>query len=446
VSERGPVAYYFRSLLRNLVAGVRLALFLPVRDSDFRASATQYALLVVFSFAFWVGAAAAGAGFEGEFDSSALVVYLAAVTLVLATALVIALVYGTPERLLLIAVALTASDPLFELASLALPALGDLTGQTGIVYVAFIVWAWLIALRAAVVCGGWQRPQVFFGAIAVSVMTATAFFVLPKAEVWLPPAAEEEPAEALVDERIFHLQGRLIERALAALEPGRPGVAELYFVGFAPDASQDVFLRELRFVQRLIEERFGAAKRSIALASSHTALDELPIASTTNLGRVLARVGEVMNTDEDVLFLFLTAHGDQAHRLSASQPPLQLAQLTPTALARMLQDAGVKWRVIVVSACYSGGFIEPLRDDNSIVITAAAPDRTSFGCEAGRDFTYFGEAYFRDALAKTRSFTEAFALAKDIVSRKEAAENLTPSLPQMWVGPAIAERLKNLAN
>ena len=446
MSERGPVAYYFRSLLRNLVAGVRLALFLPVRDSDFRASATQYALLVVFSFAFWVGAAAAGAGFEGEFDSSALVVYLAAVTLVLATALVIALVYGTPERLLLIAVALTASDPLFELASLALPALGDLTGQTGIVYVAFIVWAWLIALRAAVVCGGWQRPQVFFGAIAVSVMTATAFFVLPKAEVWLPPAAEEEPAEALVDERIFHLQGRLIERALAALEPGRPGVAELYFVGFAPDASQDVFLRELRFVQRLIEERFGAAKRSIALASSHTALDELPIASTTNLGRVLARVGEVMNTDEDVLFLFLTAHGDQAHRLSASQPPLQLAQLTPTALARMLQDAGVKWRVIVVSACYSGGFIEPLRDDNSIVITAAAPDRTSFGCEAGRDFTYFGEAYFRDALAKTRSFTEAFALAKDIVSRKEAAENLTPSLPQMWVGPAIAERLKNLAN
>ena len=112
----------------------------------------------------------------------------------------------------------------------------------------------------------------------------------------------------------------------------------------------------------------------------------------------------------------------------------------------MLQDAGIKWRVIVVSACYSGGFIEPLRDDNSIVITAAAPDRTSFGCEAGRDFTYFGEAYFRDALAKTRSFTEAFALAKDIVARKEAAENLTPSLPQMWAGPAIVERLKNSPN
>jgi len=149
-----------------------------------------------------------------------------------------------------------------------------------------------------------------------------------------------------------------------------------------------------------------------------------------------------MNADEDVLFLFITAHGDRSHRLSAWQPPLELAQLTPTALARMLQDSGVKWRVIVVAACYAGGFIEPLRDANTIVIAAAAHDRTSFGCGAGRDFTYFGEAYFRDALAKTRSFAAAFDLAKASVTQKESEEKLTPSLPQIWVGPAIAERLK----
>ncbi len=432
-----------KQLLQNLLAGAKLALFLPVRATDFNASAVQYALLAGVSFAFWVGAAAARVGFEGEFDPAALIVYLATVTLVLATALLVALAYGALERLLLIAVALTASDPVFELAGLALPGLGATTGQAAAVYLAFIGWAWVIALRAAVVCGGWRRPQVYFGAAAVSAMTAIAFFVLPRAEVWQAPPADEEPAEALTDERVFHLQGQLIERALAAIERGRPGVAELYFVGFAPDAGQDVFLREMRFVRRLFDERFGTAGRSIALASSHTALDELPIASATNLARALARVGEAMNADEDVLFLFLTAHGDQAHHLSASQPPLQLAQLTPTALARMLQDAGVKWRVIVVSACYAGGFIEPLRDDNSIVITAAAPDRSSFGCEAGRDFTYFGEAYFRDALAKTRSFTVAFELAKEIVAKKEGEEKLTPSLPQMWAGPAIRDRLKN---
>jgi hypothetical protein len=79
-----------------------------------------------------------------------------------------------------------------------------------------------------------------------------------------------------------------------------------------------------------------------------------------------------------------------------------------------------------------------------VVITAAAPDRTSFGCEPGRDFTYFGQAFFRDALAKTRSFTKAFDLAKEIVTQQEAAEKLTPSMPQIWVGGAIAERLRTM--
>jgi hypothetical protein len=238
------------------------------------------------------------------------------------------------------------------------------------------------------------------------------------------------------------LQGELIERALAAVQPGRPGVGEQYFIGFAPDASQDVFLRELRFVKRLFDERFGTAGRSIALASSYDALEEIPIASVTNLSRALARVGQAMNADEDVLVLFVSAHGDRQHRLSAWQPPLELAPLTPTALARMLQDAGIKWRVVVISACYSGGYIEPLRDENSIVITAAAPDRSSFGCEAGRDFTFFGQAFFRDALARTRSFTEAFEIAKQLVTQQEAAEKLPASLPQISVGRAIAEMLK----
>ena len=98
--------------------------------------------------------------------------------------------------------------------------------------------------------------------------------------------------------------------------------------------------------------------------------------------------------------------------------------------------------MIVVSACYSGGFVEPLRDNNTIVITAAAPDRTSFGCESGRDFTYFGEAFFRDALAKTASFTEAFEIARQIVSQREAAERLPASAPQISVGRSIAELLR----
>jgi hypothetical protein len=435
-----------KDLARNLVAGVRLALFLPVRAEHFRASPQQFALLAAFNFVVWVAAAALRAGFEGDFDPVAIAVYLSTVALVLATALLVAMLYRAPEKLLLAAVALSASDLVFELAAPALPVLADLAGDGRSVYLGFLGWGWLASMRAVVVCFGWRRPQLYGAALVVAAMTAAAFYLIPKTDVWLGPDEDEEPPAGLIEERLFHMQGELIERELQAIEPGRPGQVELYFVGFAPDASQDVFLNELRFAKRLFDERFRTAGRSIALASSHTALDQVPIGSTTNLMRALRRVGQAMNAEEDILFLFITAHGDREHRLSASQPPLELASLTPSALARMLQDSGVKWRVIVISACYAGGFIEPLRDDNTVVISAAAADRTSFGCESGRDFTYFGEAYFRDALAGTRSFTDAFEAARDSVAKKEAAGKLEPSLPQMWTGAAIAARLKDFSD
>ena len=436
------------SLAKNVAAGVRLALFLRLRAFDFRVSPPDFAVLLGFNCLLWIVVGGLRVGFEGEFDGTALLLYFATVPLVLGTALLVlgtallvALAYGAPERLLPVATALIAADPVFELVGLAVLYLAALTGIGFYAYVPFFVWIWAVSVRAVAVTAGTRRPQFHQGVLLVTAMIVISF-QFPRIDVWKPAEDAAEEGVPLADERLFHRQGELIEQALAAIQPGRQGVRERYFVGFAPDASQDVFLREMRFVRRLFDERFGTAGRSIALASSYDALEELPIGSVTNLARALGRVGQAMNPDEDVLVLYLSAHGDREHRLSAWQPPLEMTPLSPTALARMLHDAGIKWRVVVVSACYSGGFIEPLRDDNSIVITAAAPDRTSFGCEAGRDFTYFGQAFFRDALGRSESFTEAFEIAKKIVGEQEAAEGLEASLPQMWVGRAIAEMLK----
>ncbi len=432
--------FHLAALYRNVVAGARLALFMPLRAFDFRVSPLEYSLLVAFNFLVWLVAAALRTGAEGEFDTAAPAIYLASIPLVLLTAAVVAAIYGAAERLLLIATALTASDALFELIALVVPSLAVASGFPRVAILLLLAWIWATAVRAVVVCAGAQRPQVLKGALAVTAMIAIGFYAFPRTEVWNEPLEENEP-QPLAEERVFHLQGQLIERALDAVQPGRTGVPELFFVGFAPDASQDVFVKEMRFVRRLFDERYGTGGHAIVLANSQEALEEFPLASVTNLERALRRVAEQMNGDEDTLFLYISAHGSADHRLSAVQPPLELAALTPSALARLLQDAGIKWRVIVISACYAGGFIEPLRDDNSVVITAAAAERSSFGCDTGRDFTYFGEAYFRDGLAGTRSFTRAFELAKASVAKREAAEGLTPSLPQMWVGRSIAERL-----
>jgi hypothetical protein len=436
-----PADEGLRGLWRNLRAGLRIALFLPLRAGDFRASPGQYALLVAFNLAAWLAVSAFEAGFEGELNPLAVPVFLVNVPLVLATSLAVARIYRDEALLTLVAVGLTSSDTWFALAGTALNVFAAGTALGDALPSVLLAWVWLAALRAVAVCAGTARPRFYFGALAASVMVAVAFFALPKIEVWI---AEDEEREvpALAEERVFHAQGELIERELAALRPSRPALPELYFVGFAPDGREDVFLRETRYVKRLFDERYGTRGRSIALVNNDQSLEQFPLATATNLRRVLERVGMLMNPDKDTLFLFITGHGDEEHRLSAWQPPLELDDLTPTALARMLQDAGLKWKIVVISACYSGAYLQPLRDDDSLIITASAENRASFGCEQGNDFTWFGDAYFRQALGRTRSFAEAFAIARDIVARQEAKEKVEASLPQMWLGPEIAPRLK----
>jgi len=441
-SPKGTLTRIIAGLARNVLAGARLALFLPVRRLDFVASAADFAALFAFDFALRLGAAALREGRVGSLEPLAVTTHLAVVPLVLATALVVARVYRDAQLALPLAVAFLSSDALFEFVGLALALLPP-AELAAALYLVFFAWIWAVAVRAVAVCGGLRRREFALGAAAASAMIATAMFAFPRSDVWAPDEASPA-APALAAERVFHLQGELLARALDAVGAGRAGEVELYFVGFAPDGSQDVFLREMRFVRQAVEERYAARGRSIVLANGEGALEEFPVASATSLRKALSRVAERMNADEDVLLLYLSAHGDRGFALSAHQPPLALEALTPTALARMLQDAGIRWKVVIVSACHSGGYIEPLKEPGTLVITAARADRSSFGCEHGRDFTYFGRAFFVEGLAATRSFAAAFRIAEESVAKQEAAERKEPSLPQLWAGEAIAARLAAL--
>jgi hypothetical protein len=68
------------------------------------------------------------------------------------------------------------------------------------------------------------------------------------------------------------------------------------------------------------------------------------------------------------------------------------------------------------------------------VITAAAKDRTSFGCDDTRRFTVFGEAFLGSLSVRNVSLHDAFEDAKRKISAEEGRENVTPSLPQVFVG------------
>ena len=245
-------------------------------------------------------------------------------------------------------------------------------------------------------------------------------------------------------ESTYAAQGPLLDYMTETLQDQRPGIADLYFLGFAGYADQDVFMKEVRSARALFDERFDTAGRSLALINNRQSVEEIPLASTTNLRRAFAALAERMDLEEDILFLFLTSHGSRRHVLSVDFWPLRLNRLPAQDLADLLDEAGIRNRVIAVSACYSGGFIEPLKNEHSLIMTASRADRNSFGCSNQREFTYFGQAYFNEQLRNGFDFVEAFEGAKERLAAWEADENLTPSEPQIHLGASIALRLEPL--
>lgn len=270
-------------------------------------------------------------------------------------------------------------------------------------------------------------------------------------EFWYP--REEKEAEGgdpyakyreLDVETLLYRQPVLLDEALSRLRPQRNRHADLFYVGFASFATEDVFSIEVDYIKRLFDERFGTKGHSVNLVNHLDTLANTPLATATNLAAALKRIGKIMNRDEDVLFLYLTSHGSSDHKLAVEFWSLPLNDITPSQLKAMLDEAGIKWRVVVVSACYSGAFVEALKGPYTLVATAAAQDRTSFGCGSESDFTYFGEAVFKEQLQRQFSMISAFKSAAVSIAEREQREKLEASRPQLWVGKSIEPYLADL--
>ncbi len=434
-----------RALLQNLVAGFRLASFQRVTADRFHVSIVQLVLLTGIGFALSVGVDSLGLEDAGTFNTRFVLHALAAITLTLGVAALLAAWARTPALLLGYAVAASAMAPTvvaYAYASRTTWTLLDLDQNPAWAWVWMIGWLLIMGVLLMRAASLWA-PLKIGTRVAMTVflmaVVAAELWLLPQEDAWYPASPESETLGMGRHEALLYQQDGLLNQSLNRLQPQRPGVPDLYFVGFAGYGWQDVFMKEVNTVRALFDARFDTRGRSVVLINNARTVASTPIASTTALQTSLRRVGELMDPKEDVLFLFVTSHGstDPAY-VSVDHSGLDLTQLTPARLGAALAATPVKWKIIVVSACYSGGFIPALRDDNTLVITASSADRNSFGCDDRNSMTDFGRAYFVEALGKTGSFTAAFELARKRIAEREKAEGLTPSQPQMAVGKNFA--------
>jgi hypothetical protein len=299
-------------------------------------------------------------------------------------------------------------------------------------------------------------PRRLAATLVFLLVLAAPWYWQQTAWFWYPPedASDEdtlpepapEPTEiraaATFDtELVPFRQASMVQASVDAVRAQTPGKIDLFTIGFAGDGSENVFRNEVEYFDQLMAKRFNASGRTLALINAQDTLDRVPMATLTNLRAALSGVAARMDTSEDVLVLFLTSHGGEDHHLYVGMDPLPLRQIHPVELRAALDDAGIEWRVIVVSACYSGGFVDALRDEHTLVITAARADRTSFGCGSDSKITWFGKAFLTEALNQTTDFERGFDLASRQIREWELAQGETPSVPQMAGGWAIRQRL-----
>jgi Peptidase C13 family len=201
-------------------------------------------------------------------------------------------------------------------------------------------------------------------------------------------------------------------------------------VSFGLFGDQGVFRSEATGAAQVAAGRFGRGPINVQYNSKNGGR-----ATIHGLAMALQAAANGMDAENDVLFVILTSHGSRAGLAVKAGPLTQL--LTPLNLAEMLALTGVRHKVVVISACYSGVFIPALANPNVLVITAADANHPSFGCRDKAKWTYFGDAFFNVALRQAKSLTDAFVVARSLVKKREVRERFEPSNPLMAGGENV---------
>ncbi len=255
-----------------------------------------------------------------------------------------------------------------------------------------------------------------------------------------PTPSEDRADPPLEPVRLDQSQRDLLQAEISQLSPPKKGATNVYAIGIAGWADQDVFIKELDGALAVLGGVLPIRGHTLRLVNHRETLESLPLANQRNFAAAVHAVAALMDKNEDVLLLLMTSHGEPSG-FGLRLPNALTSELTPREVAAALDHEGVKNRVVIVSACFSGVFVPPLANDDTIVLTAADARSTSFGCTAEREWTYFGDAFFRQSLRPGMDLRRAFDNARVLIQGWELMDRVRPSNPQGHFGPALVSRL-----
>jgi hypothetical protein len=435
-------------LIRNLLAGFALLLPKRVGSDRFVCSFDQIVLLLMFDLLVWAGLDRLHAEAGSKFDLEGMFGWTTYLAVALVGTAIIARVQSRDANTRALLVPGLSVAP-FLMALLWLlsdvPLIRDWPKSAVIAALIVLLTTGLRVLRVAF---GFVRTRTIW--VAVCLIFLSPFVLdafLLDTSLWVVPEQEDATSndDLTETEDLFYDQPARIAAAVERVDPSVPGHPSVFFLGFAGVGEQGVFKREALFAQQVFAQRFGSAARSVELINDDRDRESYPLASVSGLGQTVKGLASKMDPQSDVLVLMLTSHGSQ-DGLAISNGSLPLTQLAPSDLREVLDDAGIKWRIVIVSACYAGVFVDALKSDTTAVITAADADHSSFGCDDSRDLTWFGEAFLRDSLPTESTLEGAFKKAAALIDQRETQEKQIHSNPQLFIGDAMRDKLDAMSS
>jgi hypothetical protein len=454
---RPVIRHALARLARNLRAGMRIALFLRVSRLDFRIGVAEFVVLLLFSAVFDIGidfvrhgpdASFSWLGVSGE-------TYAAAAVLLVAASL--SLLFRQQALTVAIPLIVFASYPAIQAFHLVpgllqrwLPGAGLFSGWLDDV---LLLWTIAIFARAVAVALVPVRPTHWLRALAGALaLLAPLWFgatFAPDVPWWRSESGHSgfdsrypNPAS----EPVMEAQKLLLEEALGGLQDARPGIADLYAIGFAA-SGDDALRQDVTRALRALDERWATDGRSVALINHPAALLEAPLASVSNLRSALDEIRAAIDPDEDVVLLYIAGNGAPGGEIEVALPPLDLVPLSPLRVRRMLDEVGIRWRIVIVSSCYSGSWREALADETSLVLTATDDAHAGDGCALDDDGTAFGKALFNHGMVDADTLTGAFDIARQRLAARAggiADQAGEQQAPQIFVGPAMVDKLREI--
>ena len=243
---------------------------------------------------------------------------------------------------------------------------------------------------------------------------------------------------AQIEARLYTESSRL-QSVLSSLAPQRPGVRDVYLLVVGGDGTEGVFAREVDWVAERLGSVFDLKRRHVKLVNGGS--DDLPLATRTSVREALEALDALMDPNEDLLMVHLVSHGSREGALLLDDHNLTLNDLSVADGKQWLNALKARHQWLVVSACYSGQWVEALASPRRVIFASAASDRTSFGCGDDSDRTWFSKALYGEDMAAGIDDPAAWFAATSVkvtgMEEEQGIDGEEHSMPQQAVGEAF---------